>query len=108
MEMKNKPNSALKFIAEDCFAAVQANPRNAKAIEYIQTARACEKELARRERIRLYRQDLRDFIFDDLQYSKGNFWGRKAIRNRNKTAYSIDRFKSACWMLGSYRRFNLV
>lgn len=52
-------DSVLAFIAEDCFAAVGANPEGVKAEEYLTLGRACRAEQHRRQDTRQCRAVLR-------------------------------------------------
>ena len=51
-------DSQLEYTAQDCYEAVRAFPESEKAVHYLLLARACNEELARRERLRSRRKHL--------------------------------------------------
>lgn len=63
--MRNKTDDQLKFIIEDCFGAVAANPQGHKAMLYLREARDAQDELQRRDAIRYHRGTLKQ-VYDYL------------------------------------------
>ena len=108
----------LKYAIQDCYEAVKAMPQNPKAIAYLQDARAAEDELRKRARVALNRAEVHRNCFDRLAFgiqrarliAKGLHPHPTRIRKhaRAVTAYEVDRFRSACWLLGHYRLYGLV
>jgi len=47
-EVKVATTDALKYTAQDCYEAIQANPDNPKVPEYFRLRKACLGELGRR------------------------------------------------------------
>jgi hypothetical protein len=47
-EVKVATTDALKYTAQDCYEAIQANPDNPKVPEYFRLRKACLEELGRR------------------------------------------------------------
>lgn len=60
-------DASLRFHVADAFEAVQANPRNPKAAQYLAEAHECERELLRRAMIRARREQMRLWL-DPLQF----------------------------------------
>lgn len=90
-------DSSLRFIAADCFAAIQANPDNQKVPQYFAERQACFKELERRERVRRDRETLR-LPLDRLQFPL-------SIRRRLRTVsdYERTRLFSSRFSLGWHK-----
>lgn len=113
MNLKNKTNDQLNFIVKDCSKAIQAMPTNPKCFRYLQSMRAAENELTRRARITLARKDLNGHLFDPLGRTQNpttrkRYRARKQISARNRNPYDIDRYRTACFQIGWYRKYDLI
>ena len=110
--INNRTDAELEYAVKDCLDAVAANPDGHKAMEYLIEKNACHDELSRRARLRMYRKDVHQFLNDPLSISaNGRLYllrWRKSQANFGYTGYQIDRFRSACWMIGSFRRFGII
>ena len=84
----------LKFHAADAEQAVKANPRNNKALQYLQELHACESELQRREMLRSCRARARD-LFDPLAYRERKSQEGKFV--------NVEGFRIPAWHRDSVR-----
>lgn len=113
MDLKNKSDAELQYIMEDCRKAVQAMPQNPKSIAYLMEANACEDELRGRERIRIMRRELKSNNHDPLvDYRKFSDEFHPSRRRKvwgiRINAYSTGCLRSAMYILGWYRLYNLI
>lgn len=92
-----KTRAQLEFMIKDCYEAISAYPQGYKTPEYFNLAKACEKELNRREGVRINRRIVREERRDPIAFKRIGRWRRPT------TDYSKKLFDSACWSLGYSR-----
>jgi hypothetical protein len=99
----HKPDSSLEYIIKDCQEAISANPLGYKTEQYLATARACQKELNRRQSVRIERKMIA-IPTDTLQWRTmpGIKPALKSLLKHWKqaNAYDIDKSREGALSIG--------
>lgn len=110
--VSTRTDAQLEYAVTDCVAAIVANPTIEAIVKYGHERAACQDELNRRERLRLWRKVVdengHDSLALPLRNYRHNIYYRQAIRAQNGNGYNIDRLRSALFTLGWFKHYGLI
>lgn len=102
MRELNNPDHVLEYIIKDCSEAIGANPLNPKTEHYLALARACQKELNRRQSVRIERKDAH-INQDNLDWRLNMTHDRKYIKaciRWKGSKYEIEKQRQGALAIG--------
>jgi hypothetical protein len=112
---RHQTDEQLAFNIEDINSAISAMPTTPNIYRYLQERSECQRELDRRARIRSARKRMRETV-DLLEWSRDAMRKSCGLRYRLRTlrdnymnsVFHRAEHRNGAWLIGSYRRFNLI
>jgi hypothetical protein len=112
---RHQTDEQLAFNIEDINSAISAMPTTPNIYRYLQERSECQRELERRARIRNARKmarltvDLLEWSQEAMRKSCGLRYRLRTLRgNYMNSVFNQRLHRDGAWLLGSYRRFDLI